>query len=85
MIACNRLHHHKGVRHIGVKFKEREQGLKQIGYTQSVGSYNSFVQALTGEMDIGQNQLITVTHPGHHLKELRRDKRGNTFEHLSCV
>jgi hypothetical protein len=67
--------------HISVKLEKGKYRLEQVSDAQSVSPDDPFIQALAREVCIGQHELVAVAHPGHHLKQLRRDQGRNTFKH----
>ncbi len=70
-VALHRLHRQHRSRIIGVQLEERQNGIEERRNRQAIRPDNTVVELMPREMRIGEDDLLTVTHPAHSREKFR--------------
>ena len=73
-VAFDGGHHDKGIGDVGVEFEEGEDAFEEVGDAEPVGAEDVFVEALTGEVGIGEDDGIAVSHACEGGEEFGREE-----------
>ena len=80
--AGRHLHHGHGLFHKVVQRKQRDDGAHHLGAAVTVAAHAALADRRTGEVAVGEHELVAVAHFGDDLKQFGADDRRDSLEHM---